>query len=370
MKSFITAIGTANPSYCIPGKQAAEWMAASLDMNARERKALDSLYELSGINTRYTVIADYTKQASEFDFFKGPGKPGPPPGVQQRMELYKKEALPLALKSIKKCFESAAGFTKPEQVTHLILVSCTGMYAPGLDIEIIEKLGLPGSTQRTSILFMGCYAAFNAMKSASYICMAEPDAKVLIVCIELCTIHFQNIKSRDNLVSNALFGDGAAAMLVEGKPAAKVNISLESFHCALNSEGKKEMAWVIGDNGFEMTLSSYIPGMIKGGIKFMAEELLSKLDMSLDNIDHFAIHPGGRKILEVCEEELGLSKDENAHAYKVLREYGNMSSPTVLFVLNSILKSLTANDSGKNILSFAFGPGLTMEAMLGKVVIA
>jgi predicted naringenin-chalcone synthase len=283
------------------------------------------------------------------------------------MRLYEKEALPLAIKAVRNCMEQLPAFDL-KAITHLIVVSCTGMYAPGLDIGLVEALGLSEHTERTCIQFMGCYAAFNAMKSADYICRAEPTAKVLVVSLELCTLHFQKAKGRDQLVSNALFGDGAAALLLSGKTLTdRHSLCLDGFFSALATDGKKDMAWHIADHGFEMTLSSYVPLAIQGGIRKLTDQLLDRMELALDEVDYFAVHPGGRRILEVCEEQLGMKPRDNRFAYDVLSRYGNMSSPTVLFVLAEIfnvIKETGGPADHKKILSFAFGPGLTLESML------
>jgi predicted naringenin-chalcone synthase len=213
---------------------------------------------------------------------------------------------------------------------------------------------------------MGCYAAFNALKLADQFCQNNEKAKVLIVCIELCSIHFQKHDDEDTLLANALFGDGAAAVLVEST-FENVGLSLEHFHCDIVPSGKNDMAWQISDFGFEMKLSTYVPEIIKGGIHSLTQSLLGQLGMAREDIDLFAIHPGGKRILQVIEEELDMSKEDNQFAYDVLREYGNMSSPTVLFVLRQLMDSLSEKDQDKHILSFAFGPGLTLESMLLKV---
>jgi predicted naringenin-chalcone synthase len=238
------------------------------------------------------------------------------------------------------------------------------MYAPGLDIDLVKTLGLRSSVERTAIHFMGCYAAFNGIKLAHSFCATQADAKVLVVCSELCSLHFQKENHEDNWLANALFGDGSAALLVEANPASGINLKPVAFHCDLALQGEKDMAWSIGDHGFEMRLSSYIPGVIKSGIKDLTTSLLRRTGGTLANVSYFAIHPGGKRILEAIEEELALSKEQNRFAYDVLRRFGNMSSPTVLFVLSAILDELKQQDNGKQILSFAFGPGLTMESML------
>jgi predicted naringenin-chalcone synthase len=341
-------------------------MISSLGITGREEKILHSLYEASGIGYRYSVLEDFVKQKTDFTFFPQSGDLEPFPTVGQRMGIYRKEAMPLALNAAKDCLAKRPD-VKPSDITHLIVVSCTGMYAPGLDIELIQNLGLSPNVERTCIQFMGCYAAFNAMKMADYICKAEPEAKVLAVCVELCSIHFQKHKNRDSYVSNALFGDGAAAILVESEAGSGASLSMETFSCELAPNTESDMAWHIADHGFEMTLSSYVPQAIKGGIASLANKLLNRLSLTREDISRFVIHPGGRRILEVCEEELSLSKEDNCQAYEVLSQYGNMSSPTVLFVMNEHWKSLTKHDHDKKILSFAFGPGLSMESSMIKV---
>lgn len=368
MSSFINSIGIANPAYKFDQLNIADFMANALGMNAEIYRKLMVLYRASGIKSRYSVIPDFGLDTSRYSFFPSNEALEPLPGVKQRMLLYEKNALPLAAEAINNCLSKLKDFDK-ENITHLITVSCTGMYAPGLDIELLEHLDLPSDIQRTCINFMGCYAAFNALKVANSICQADPDAHVMVVSVELCTIHYQKSMEWDHILSNALFADGAAACMVSGKKMGNRNLALNGFHCDIESSGKNDMAWQISDFGFEMTLSSYVPGLIKEGIGKLTYRLLEKASLNTDEIDFYAIHPGGKRILEAIEEELDISKYDNRYSYEVLREYGNMSSATVLFVLENIMRSLNATDQGKNILSFAFGPGLTLESMILNVEI-
>ena len=363
MKSYLCAIGTATPGTRIPQMQIAEFMADALQMQEPERRKLKALYRVSGIEQRHSVVPDYAAQQGQFRFY--PNTPGllPFPTVEHRMALFRQHALPLATEAAEDCLQQMAGLDRAT-ISHLISVSCTGMYAPGLDIELVESLGLAGTTQRTCVNFMGCYAAFNALKLADAICKADSAAKVLIICTELCTLHFQNRPEQDHLVSNALFADGSAAALVQAKPVAGSSLSLESFYCDIATEGRQDMAWHIGSTGFEMTLSAYVPDLIKQGIQNLTERLLQQLNLTLSDISRFAIHPGGTRILKAIEEALGLSRTDNRLSYEVLRKYGNMSSVTVLFVLHALLAELGVSDSNQNVLSFAFGPGLTLESML------
>ncbi|MBC6991115.1 type III polyketide synthase [Hymenobacter sp. BT491] len=370
MTSYLCAIGTANPPHRIPQPQIASFMAGALQFDESDTRRLRALYRVSGIGQRYTVLPDYGRANGEFEFFPNTPDLEPFPTVGQRMSVYRQHALPLSVEAVRDCLEQL-----PEvaigSITHLVTVSCTGMYAPGLDIELVEALGLNLSVQRTCVNFMGCYAAFNALKLADAFCRADAKARVLIVCTELCTIHFQKRPEDDHLVSNALFGDGSAAVLVQGHPAQQQpSLALDAFHCGLEPDGRQDMAWHINDLGFEMTLSSYVPRMIQKGIRQLTDRLLENLPIKLADIHAFAIHPGGRKILETIEAELGLTTHDNRFAYQVLRDYGNMSSATVLFVLRELLRTLTAADAGAPVLSFAFGPGLTLEAMLMKVAVA
>ncbi len=366
MKSYISAIGIANPHYKIPQMQIADFMAEATQMNEEEKRKLIALYRSTGIRYRHTVLADYSKRIGSFEFYSNSPDMEPFPTIDRRMELYKEHAAPLCIEAIENCLFTYKNFNRQE-ITHLITVSCTGMYAPGIDIEIIEELGLNTHIKRTAINFMGCYAAFNALKTADAFCKADSSAKVLVVCVELCTLHFQKYKTEDHLLSNAIFADGAAAVIMEAKPKSGYSISLESLYCDLYFDGKEDMAWHIGNFGFEMTLSSYIPDLIKNGIRQLTEKLLHNFKTGLSDIDLFAVHPGGKKILEVIEKQLGLGKEDNRYAYQTLREYGNMSSPTILFVLKALWNDLQQTDAGKHILSFAFGPGLTLESILMKV---
>ena len=302
MSAFITSIGTASPKHRLKQSEIADFMAINLKLDENQRRELQVLYRATGIQERYTVLEDYTRSIGSFEFFPNSEQLEPFPTVSKRLEVFKKEALPLSITAIKNCL----GTADPGELTHLITVSCTGMYAPGIDIELTHSLGLSPSIRRTSINFMGCYAAINALKVAAQACLADRNAKVLVVCVELCSLHFQKYNTEDNILANALFGDGAAAVLVEGEANGPRPLSMEAFHCTLAPNGHKDMAWSIGDLGFEMALSSYVPEIIKNGIGDLTRELLSQIDKDLMEIEYYAIHPGGKKILDAIEEELSI----------------------------------------------------------------
>ncbi|RAW03205.1 type III polyketide synthase [Pseudochryseolinea flava] len=360
--SYITAIGKANPSIRISQSDLADFMIQAMQPDAATARILRTVFKASGIDYRHTVIEDYAKK-KDYTFFPNTPNIEPFPSTEQRMKIFYEHALPLSVAAVKNMVVNNPSYDR-KSITHLIVVCCTGMYAPGLDIELVEQLELPTTVQRTSITFMGCYAAFNALKVADAFCAKDENAKVLIVCTELCSLHFQKSISEDNLLANALFADGSAAVLVEAQSDTKVKLKLEAFYNDLAREGANDMAWHIGNVGFEMKLSTYVPDIIKKGIGELTDKLLRKIQMRIEDIRYYAIHPGGKKILTAIEEALLIGPGQNFAAYHTLRNYGNMSSPTVLFVLREIFDKLQQDDHDKHILSFAFGPGLTLESML------
>jgi predicted naringenin-chalcone synthase len=354
---YINLISPAIPEISIAQNDIAGFMQKAMHLNDENSRKLKAIFRMSGIQKRHTVIPDYQfSDDKNWSFYPQLNNGKALPNTADRMQLFERHALPLAQKSLEKVFEKY----KAEEFTHLITVSCTGMFAPGLDIQLIKKVGLNSDIERTSIQFMGCFAAFNALKTAHHIARSEKDAKVLIVCVELCTIHFQSDFSEDNLLANTLFGDGASSVVVSNEKTPKA-LEMKVFKSVVENDSEQEMAWNIGNLGFEMKLSSYVPEVIAQNIAKLGQELMEKLSLTLKDINQFAIHPGGKRILEAVEKGLKLPAEINASAYKVLREFGNMSSPTVLFVLHEMWNKIQPKDK---VLSFAFGPGLTMESML------
>jgi alpha-pyrone synthase len=369
MESFITGLGTANPDFKRSQTYTADFIANLMGLSDKKRNRLIDLFTNSGIENRFSVLEDYTKAHGDFTFFSNNSDYEPFPSTAERMRIYKQEALKLALRAIENCMAKQPNFSL-NQVTHVITVSCTGMYTPGLDIELVQHLKLKTQTQRTAINFMGCYGAFTGLKAANAICLSEPIATVLLVCVELCSLHVQKTPTLDNLFANLLFGDGAAAVIIQNKVTRLPALALESFYCELAPDSKQAMAWHIGDTGFEMSLSSYVPKIIKSGIKNFSANILALQNNRLSDIAFFAIHPGGKKILEACEQALGISAAENRYAYEVMRQFGNMSSCTILFVIKAILNDRKAADNHKKILGLGFGPGLTLESMLLRLVLS
>ncbi len=328
--------------------------------NEKERRTLKYLYHHSGISYRYSVLSDYSLEPGEWSFYPPAENLEPFPSLETRMEIFNRHALGLSAKAIRNCLENQMD---PAEITHLITVTCTGLSAPGLDLQLLELLHLPKNIFRTSVNFMGCYAAIHALKLADAFCASDPSAKVMIVCTELCTLHFQQFATIDNITSSLLFGDGSAAVLVTGNEDDNSGFPLLGFYGEVMPKGKQDMSWKLSSTGFNMTLSSYVPELIEEDFEKLVNKALEKHDIARDQITHWAIHPGGRRILEAIAKSLSLSKDQLDISYKILHDFGNMSSPTILFVLKEILSSIDKTTK-QTIFGAAFGPGLTMETFL------
>ncbi len=360
MSTVISGIGVANPAYRFPQDRILDFMTSAHGLDSRQASRLRKIYELSGIDYRYSVLPDFGGESGGSAFF-GTGK-YPDPCTQRRMKIYEDHAKGVMYAAVEDLRERCPAF-RIQDVTHLITVSCTGMYAPGLDIDLLGILGLSEDTERTCINFMGCYGAFNALKVADYICRAEPAAKVLIADIELCTLHFQRVNTLDNWLANSLFSDGAAAVLVENSRfrSSSAGFRLKTFYNVLVAEGRDEMAWYIGNTGFEMRLSSRIAKNIRSRVEQVTGQLTGKAGIRPEDVSRLAVHPGGRRILEVCNEVLQFPEEALRPSFDVLRNFGNMSSASVLFVLQEHLRHARP---GELLMSFAFGPGLTFESMI------
>ncbi|MGZ8550937.1 MAG: type III polyketide synthase [Chitinophagaceae bacterium] len=355
--SKIVSIGTAVPAFHHSQDNILDFMQRVYAPDEAGRRRLKYLYHKGGISSRYSVIPDYSLPASSWKFYSPTENLEPFPNLEKRMQWFRKEAAPLSMQAIQSCLENHS----QARITHLITVSCTGMSAPGLDLELVELLQLPATTVRTAVNFMGCYAAIHALRLADAFCRADEDANVLVVCTELCTLHFQKENTTDNITSSMLFSDGSAAMLVTGDNNQN-GLAIGKFYSTVSLKGKPDMAWELSSKGFQMTLSSYVADVIGENFGELVDNALENASLNKQDIHHWCIHPGGRKILESVHRSLGFSNGQLEDCYSILRDFGNMSSPTVLFVLDKIWK--TRKDSPGKIFTAAFGPGLTMETVV------
>jgi len=355
----IISIATSVPDHCHKQSDILHFMQDIYSLDDADKRKLKFLYDHSGIDTRYSVIADYGSTAHRS--FIPEQKDAAFPSLEQRMKIFDKEALSISVKAIGRCLHD---IITPQQITHLITVSCTGMSAPGLDLALMEEMKLPPDIFRTSVNFMGCYAAIHALKLAKMICDSEVDAKVVLVCTELCTLHFQKEFTEDNAASSLLFADGCAAVLVSNNIQHANALSLRGFYSHVEQKGKSDMAWQLSSKGFLMTLSSYVPQLIQEDINRLVEAAAKHNHVSVQDITHWCIHPGGKRILDMIQKQLQLCDGSLAYSRDVLSRYGNMSSPTVLFVLKEMMDQ--RNSEPAKILGMAFGPGLTMETFIAE----
>ena len=318
-----------------------------------DKRKMRFLYKQSGIDQRFSVISDYSKEVKDWKFYPQSENLEPFPSLEQRMAIYCKYAPSLSVNAIRDCL----GHTHhPKTITHLLTVSCTGLSAPGLDLQVMELMDMDKSIVRSSVNFMGCYAAIHALKMANAICLADSQSKVLIVCTELCTLHFQRDSTTDNLTSSLLFGDGSAAVLVTADQSG--GLYLDNFYSEVIPKGKRDMAWEISSSGFQMTLSGYVPDLIEEDFKSILERALQKQNLGIRDVSSWCVHPGGKKILEAVSRSLGIESVQLNESYEVLREFGNISSASILFVLKKILQK---KEKLTRLVGAAFGPGLTVE---------
>ena len=360
--STILSIGTAVPAHQHRQENILPFMQRIYGLEKDTGRKLRALYQQSGIDTRYSVIPDYSRPIQQWQFYPPTENLEPFPSLEWRMQWYREHAAALSLQAIHRCLE---GHGYASQITHLITVSCTGMSAPGLDLELAAALGLPSTVFRTSLNFMGCYAAVHALKLAHALTAGDPHARVLIVCTELCTLHFQQEPTLDNMLSSLLFSDGAAAVLVTADSPGNRGLRLRDFYSEIVPEGKKEMTWNISSTGFQMTLTNYVTDLILMDFAALVGNALGKSGIEKDRISHWCIHPGGKRILDAIGKSLSFSNGDLDTSYTILQEYGNMSSPTILFVLERIMEGLDYNQSNC-IFGAAFGPGLTMETFIAE----
>jgi len=361
-KARLYGLGTALPPHQA-GQPAVQRFMASLaeaTLTGRRRAVtldfLGKIYASSGIAKRHSVLADYAKDSPEdFEFYPPNWALEPFPTTATRMKLYEKWSVDLAEEACRKALrESGAG---PAEVTHLIFTTCTGLFAPGPDVLLLGRLGLGPQVHRSVLGFMGCYAGFNGLRMAGQILGAEPEAVVLQVCVELCSLHFQKKALPDFIVANSLFADGAAAAVYARPGRLKKGLGdLLATHSRVETDSLDHMSWRIGPSGFEMRLNREVPARLKAAAPSFVGELLGKAGLEPE-ASAWAIHPGGRKIVDEVQTALALTDSQVLSSREVLSACGNMSSATILFVLDRELRRASASA----VTALGFGPGLTME---------
>ena len=349
MTAHLNQIATAVPAH--DAHAAFIHCARALLEDERSRGVFERLVDRAQIAHRFSVLApeDHPEPgSSDVDRFYASGKY---PTTGARMRAFEGHAPDLAVRAV-----AGLDLRHERGITHLIVTSCTGFYAPGLDLDLIDRCGLPASVERTMIGFMGCYAAINGLKLARHVVRSEPDARVLMVNIELCSLHLQEAHDLETILSFLVFGDGCAASIVSSDPTG---LAIDRFHAMLIPDTRELLTWKLRDTGFDMVLSGRVPGAIERGLESGAGAILD--GASADAMDHWAVHPGGRSVLDAVERGLDLPPAALAPSRRVLMSYGNMSSATIMFVLQAILAASHPGDRG---CAMSFGPGLTAETML------
>ena len=346
-RAYLNAIGGAVPQHDVHQLFIA-WAMLQLD-TVRERSLFQRMASQSGIEHRWSVLPGSDVQApspvSPGGFYAGDVEPG----TRERMGVYEQEAPRLALRAI----AALARRVELGRVTHLVVASCTGFVAPGVDQILAEALGLP-SVERTLVGFMGCYAAVAALRTARHIVRSEPDARVLVVTVELSSLHLQRDKDVEALLAMLQFGDGAAAGLVTSEPAG---FSLERPFAVTLPDTASHIRWTIGDTGFRMNLSGEVPGRIASALQELPVRAAVLGGSTPEDFDGWAVHAGGRSILKAVERGLALDASALHASHEVLARFGNMSSATLMFVLERLLDDPSASKG----VALAFGPGLAAE---------
>jgi predicted naringenin-chalcone synthase len=366
MSLAILGLGTALPATAISqedGLRISRRLSCPTDA---QETWLPAMYSGTGINARRLALgADVIRDI--LDGTRHSGSPFLPTGrpddrgptTAQRMEHYSRLAPPLALAAARAALDRSG--LAPTSLTHLITVSCTGFLAPGLDVAVIEALRLVPTVQRTHVGYMGCHGAVNGLRVARAFTAAEPDARVLVCAVELCSLHFHYSWDPQRMIANALFADGAAAVV--GVPPAVAPAGAWCVAAAgscLVPHSTDAMSWTVGNHGFEMTLSKRVPDLIAAHLRPWLAGWLAAQGVRLEEVRSWALHPGGPRILSAVEEGLGLSREAAAPSRAIFAECGNMSSPTLLFILDR----LRTADAPRPCVALGFGPGLMAEALL------
>jgi alkylresorcinol/alkylpyrone synthase len=376
-RASVVGLATNTPEYSID-QQDACFIAQELGLSERWKHALPALYRKSGVQRRGSVLLQNNQGnvSQRQSFYRSSGELAQrSPSTHERMQVYSAHAGDLLYGACGKALQNSG--IHPREITHLITVSCTGFYSPGIDFEMIRRCELSPTVQRTHIGFMGCHAALNALNMARSIVEADSTAVVMVGAVELCSLHQQYSDDPQQLVANALFADGAACAILtsnesfcsigQESPLSESNktgvadwrLRSHCSHWIADSDAK--MSWTIGDHGFEMTLDPQVPKIIESCLLDVIQPWLTLEGLSVDEIDGWAIHPGGPRIVQSAGNALGLNELQLSESLGVLSNYGNMSSPTVLFILEKLLAQA---DEFRSIVMLAFGPGLCVEATL------
>ncbi|MBS0260816.1 MAG: type III polyketide synthase [Planctomycetes bacterium] len=362
MAYTLTGLGTALPPFSLSSEQMAVFTTPLCCETPAQAETLQTLFANSGVRRKHSALLEGDSVGNDIrQSFYPVGSGGRGPSTAQRMQAYEKLAPPLALEASQRALQYAQ--RPPADVTHLVTVSCTGFTAPGIDMSLISGLDLKPTTERIHVGYMGCHGAINGLRVARGLLAADPEAVVLVSAVELCTLHFYSGWDPEKIVANALFADGAASAVLQNSehaPAHSAGWKLAAVGSVRIPDSAAAMSWRVGDFGFEMGLSRRIPELIRRHLRPWMEGWLEKQGLRIDQIQSWAVHPGGPKILEATELALQLPEAALATSRGILAECGNMSSPTVLFILDRLRRQ----GGRQPCVMLGFGPGMVAEAAL------
>jgi predicted naringenin-chalcone synthase len=367
MTAALLSLGTALPEHVLEQTTARDLYLAQPGTDRLTERLVRTVFGACGVARRHTVLRELVDEdARAGSAYVAPGGRilGPLTGARNR--TYVQEAPALFAAAARDALAGCPALD-PADVTDVITVSCTGFFAPGPDYQLVRDLGLNPATRRSHIGFMGCHGALVGLRQAAAVAEADPDAVVLVVAVELCTLHLQRARDPDAIRGASLFADGAAAAVVSAAAPEGVEplLRLDRFRTLVIPDGERDMAWSIGDEGFEMVLGAAVPRVIEENIHTALDALLDGPGGAVDRaaITDWAVHPGGRSILDKLEKTLGLPPEALRESRDVLATRGNMSSVTVLHVLRQVIGEAPA-DEPRTVCALAFGPGLTVESAL------
>ena len=406
MSSTILATGTAVSPHKMSQAEALAMFQDLACVNDRQRRLAKVLFDRAKVDNRFTFVPHKSAyqwclddQTPPQEITAGCSLTTVPDSIPrivagashglstgQRMRLYDLYASDLAIASAKHAIKNSNRTS--DSITHLVTVSCTGFSSPGVDVNLIQALPLRSTVQRVNIGFMGCHGAVNGIRTAMNIANSDPTATVLVCCVELCSLHCRfkwGPDENEKIIGNALFGDGSASLVIANSDDQEKDEANESRNSSNSSnwkiidtgsvlidDSRASLRWDIGDHGFEMILNSDIGDRIEAELSDWLSQWLNQRDLSFDDINFWAVHPGGPKIISSVQNSLNLTEQQLSVSMDVLRRYGNMSSPTVLFILEEFKKALsesTASSSTdpQHALIIAFGPGMVAEIVLLKI---
>ncbi|MEO8497695.1 MAG: type III polyketide synthase [Planctomycetota bacterium] len=357
LSTSIIGIGTALPEHSMSLDEAVAMSTELICRTDREARLLRAMYRKARVQSRQTCVPHSI--AYRWIDKNAPPSSSAGPTTQERMALYAEHARPLATAAAARALDASG--IGADEITHLITVSCTGFDAPGVDIHLFDQLGLRNTTQRLHIGFMGCHGAINGLRAARGLAAADPKARILLCAVELCSLHFKFQWDPERMLGNALFADGAAALVVApGQADDGAICRLRDTGSCLLEDSRDAITWHIGNAGFDMSLSNRVPGLIGQQLRPWLAAWLDSQGHSIESIKSWAVHPGGPRILDAVDEAIGFDAETLSTSRAVLSELGNMSSPTVLFILERFLRQ---NVSGPCVM-LGFGPGLMAEVAL------